>query len=235
MKAHLTAYLCFSILIAFSGPVVFAATKPPGVDLEVTYINRAPMYERYSVTYPGGKPLLQAGTENARRWPTNGELVIFTAHIANKGTLLSGPFAYEWAIDGFQVANGTHPGLAPDQEDVLTYQWVWDFQMDGERVVDDHTITCSVDSDGAIAETFENNNALTDRINAMALRITITPGMYTTYAQPAKTNFSFSAENWLQRQIAAMNDHLARSIYPVTPTGATERVRINLIEVRTNQ
>lgn len=231
MNSIAFAFLMLAIIL----PSAFAATKPPGIDLELTYINRAPMYERYRVNYPNGKPVLQPGTENARRWPTNGEIVTFTAHVINKGTVASGPFDYVWAIDGLQVSSGTHSGLAPDQEDSLTYQWVWNFQMDGERVVDDHTVSCALDPVANILETFENNNAITDRINACAFRITITPAMYATYAQPAKTNFPFSAENWLQRQIAAMNDSLARSIYPVTPLGATERVRINAIDVRTNE
>jgi len=43
--------------------------------------------------------------------------------------------------------------------------------------------------------------------------------------------FSFSAEDWLQRQIAAMNWAFENSVYPTTPAGATERVRIDEIVV----
>lgn len=40
-------------------------TKPPGVDLDVTYISRNPLYSRYEVWYThDGKPYLSPGTED---------------------------------------------------------------------------------------------------------------------------------------------------------------------------
>lgn len=56
-------------------------TRPIGIDLDVTYISRTPMYNRYAVLYtPDLVPYLQAGTENNKRWPSPGEAVTFTAH-----------------------------------------------------------------------------------------------------------------------------------------------------------
>ena len=53
---------------------------PTGIDLDVTYIDRDPMYKAYCVEYPGGIPILCPGTETEQRWPSPGEVVTFTAH-----------------------------------------------------------------------------------------------------------------------------------------------------------
>src|SRR5262245_17120147 len=58
------------------------AAKPAGIDLDVTYIRRTPLYNRYSIWYTDeGTPYLQPGTENDKRWPAQGEMVTFTAHV----------------------------------------------------------------------------------------------------------------------------------------------------------
>ena len=43
--------------------------------------------------------------------------------------------------------------------------------------------------------------------------------------------YPYSAEDWLQKQIAAINTNLAAAVYPTTPEGATVRVRIDTIQV----
>ena len=43
--------------------------------------------------------------------------------------------------------------------------------------------------------------------------------------------YPYSAEDWLQKQIAAINTNLAAAVYPATPEGATVRVRINTIGI----
>jgi hypothetical protein len=206
-------------------------TAPSGIDLDVTYINRTPTYWAYCVDYPDGIPVLCPGTEGEQRWPSPGELVTFTAHVVNKGTVASPAFAYAWFIDGTPVASGSLGGLAPGAEATTTYQWSWAHTMDGERVMDDHAVRFTADPDNAISETYEDNNSLEDRTNALSFHIGITSDMVVAYNTPWNPSFSYSAEDWLQRQIAAMNWALANSSYDMNPLGATERVRINQIEV----
>ena len=211
-----------------------AAAPPPGIDLDVTFISRAPMYRSYCIDYPNGVPgipILCPGTEEERRWPAAGEVVTFTVHIVNKGTLPSPAFDFKWFIDGSEVASGTLPGLASGAEATAAYAWPWAHTMDGERVLDDHTVRFVVDPADLVHETFEANNSLEDRTNALGFRIGITAEMVAAYNSPWLPDLSYSAEDWLQRQIAAMNWVFANSIYPLTPGGAPERVRINSIEV----
>ena len=106
-------------------------SPPEGVDLDVIFIDRAPLYKAYCVDYTydvpdqPGRPFLCPGTESDKRWPDHGEIVTFTAHIVNKGTMASPPFRYAWYIDRAEVASGTLPALAPAAEITATYQWTW--------------------------------------------------------------------------------------------------------------
>lgn len=214
---------------------------PEGIDLDVTYISRVPLYKIYCVEYPNpvdGRPgisRLCPGTENEKRWPDPGEIVTFTAHVMNKGTVASPAFGYAWQIDEVEVDSGTLPALAPAAEVTTTYQRPWDHGLsgDGQRVLDDHTVRFTVDPDGAITETYEINNSLEDRTNALSARIAIHPTGYAACNIPVTTSLSFSAEDWIQKQIARWNQSLAESTYPATPPEATDRVRVDSIVITT--
>jgi len=65
----------------------------------------------------------------------------------------------------------------------------------------------------------------------MSLAVHMTPEMYAAYNVPVDPRFSYSAEDWLQRQARAMNERLAKAIYPATPQGSALRVRLNTIGV----
>ncbi len=214
---------------------------PEGVDLDVTYISRVPLYKIYCVEYPepvDGRPgisRLCPGTEDEKRWPDPGEIVTFTAHVINKGTLISPAFAYAWQIDGVEVASGTLPALPPAAEVTTAHRWPWAHTLspDGQRVLDDHMVRFTVDPDDAIAETYEINNSLEDRTNALSAQIAIHPTAYAACNVPVTTSLPFSAEDWIQKQIARWNQSLAESIYPATPAEATDRVRVDSIVITT--
>lgn len=206
--------------------------KPAGVDLDVTLIGRTPRHQRYDVQYtPDWKPYLRPGTEADQRWPAPGELVTFTAHIVNKGTLSSGKFAFSWLIDGLPVRSGTHASLAPGSEATEIYQWAWAHTLDGERLLGEHTVRFVADPANAIHETFESNNSLEDRTDALSLALILAPELYAALETPRDPRFPFSAEDWLQYQIAAMNAAFARSVFPSAPHGLVERVRVEEIVV----
>lgn len=216
-----------------------AISQPPGVDLDVTFISRTPLYHSYCVEYPWdvlnqpGIPFLCPCTPEDRRWPDPDEIVTFTAHVVNKGTVAGPPFGYAWTIDGVQVATGTLPALPAAAEVTVSYKWPWahDLSPDGQRALGDHTLGFVADPANAIAETYESNNSLEDHTRAMSLRVTFTPEMYAAYNTPVDPGYPHSAEDWLQKQIAAMNGNFADAVYPATPQGSALRVRVNDIGI----
>lgn len=230
-----------------AGPASPRQVSPPGaspalvegIDLDVTYINRSPLYMAYCVEYPWdipgqpGIPFLCPGTEDDPRWPETGELVTFTAHVVNKGTAVSPAFDYSWQIDGVEMGSGTLPALEAGEEATATYQWPWGHEMspDGQRALGDHSVRFTADPENAIPETFESNNSLEDPTSAMSFRFYFTPAMYAAYNIPVDPQWPASAEDWIQKQMATMNWDFANSTYPVAPEGATVRVRIDLIGV----
>jgi DNA-binding beta-propeller fold protein YncE len=230
---------CTILLTSHADEAATPAAPPAGIDLDVTYINRAPLYQAYCVQYPWdvpnqpGIPFLCPGTEHDRRWPEPGENVTFTAHVINKGTVASPAFGYTWAIDGVGVGGGVLPALAPGAEATAALQWPWphDLSPDGQRALGEHSIRFTVDPANAIAESYETNNSLEDRTDAMSFSIYLRPDMYAAYNVPVDARWPWSAEDWLQKQIAAMNANFAAAVYPVTPQGAGLRVRINHIGV----
>ncbi len=207
-------------------------TRPVGIDLDVTYISRTPLYNRYEVWYTGdGKPYLRPGTEYDQRWPDHGQVVTFTAHIINKGTLDSGSFDFEWLIDDASVHSGTRPSLAPGEEVTETYQWTWAHTVVSECLQGQHTVAFQVDPGDTISETYESNNQIQDRTDALSLVLALTPDLYEALETPIDPQWPFSAEDWLQKQIAAMNQAFANSVYPSLPNGIQERVRLDKILV----
>ncbi len=208
--------------------------KPDGIDLDVTHIGRTPRYSFYQLEYPNNKPALLPGTEGRKRWPARGEVVTFTAQVINKGTTASGGYAYAWYIDGQKVKSGTAASLAPGAQASFAYNWTWSHRISGERVLDNHTVRFTVDPANQIPETFESNNQLTELTNALSLLYVITPDVYALLETPALSGLSFSAEDWLQKQMKTMNDALAQSKYYVAPTGSVVQLRLDKIIVSTS-
>jgi len=209
-------------------------TKPAGIDLDVTYIRRTPLYNRYHVTWQDESqmPVLAPGTEDDKRWPDYGETVTFTAHFKNKGTVASGSFQYRWYIDGAEVGSGTYTSLDPGEEGMTTHDWPWNHTVVNEQLQGQHTIAFTVDSDDLIAETYETNNTLTDRTDALSLCLQLQPETYEAHETPVDPVWPFSAEDWFQKQISALNGAFVRSVHPLSPGGVTERARIDQILIR---
>lgn len=235
----ISAFFCILILPGLLNPVEAATSvvDAPLPDLDVTFIERQPMYSAYCVDYPWdvpgmpGKPFICPGTETERRWPEPGEIVTFTAHIVNKGDLSSPAFDYAWHIDGAVVKTGSLPALEAGAALTTTCTWPWAHGLVGERLTLTHTVSFSVDPAGLLPESFKTNNSLTDRTDAWSFQIVFTPDMFLAYNVPVDENLPHSAEDWIQKQIRAMNQALNDAVYPATPFGAVGQVRINRILV----
>ena len=233
--------------------VVYADdTDPPArdVDLSVAYIARTPEYYRYEPVYnylwfhnEYVGLLKNPGYENTQKWPNNGDVVTFTAHVQNKGlTLSSGPFAYHWKINGEVVATGVEStGIAPGGEATYDFNWIWnanDYANDTDmhcKSLDhrDRVVTFEVDTAAAIAEQCENNNSLTDFIEAPCMGFYVEQSFYDQFNETMNAVGSYSFEDWIQWHVRIWNDvFMEMSRYAgFAEDGVVERVRVQKIEV----
>ena len=199
-------------------------------DLDVTYIERTPRYSRYALDYrlrpgdPWGIPRLCEGTEDAKRWPDEGETVTYTAHIINKGTARSSRFHFKWLIDGTVVAQGTARALRPGAEQTFHYSTAFPASP--------QTIEFRVEPRGAVRkEAFTINNRLTIGSHDLTISMWIEQGLYDVFNRELNVVGTRSFEDWLQAQVAWMNQRFDLSRYSVAPQGILDRVRIDKIVV----
>ncbi len=216
MKTYSLLLILFSSFY-FWCPEGTSATELP--DLNVTHISRNPLYYNYHVIYPSGIPTLMPGTEDDKHWPDSGEIVTFTATVINKGGQASPAYGFHWIIDGMNVESGDMDSLGVGEMDSTSIQWAW--QGWG------HEIEFIVDSANQISESCEGNNRVHDRIDALGLWIFLTRQAYDYYQSWPNMLGSYSAEDWVKSNIDTMNISFANAIYPLTPQGALERVRID--------
>jgi hypothetical protein len=92
-----------------------------------------------------------------------GDRVTFTAHVRNNGFAPSPETDYKLYIDDEIVAKGRIKALNPDEEQSISYDWIY---KDGR-----HTISLEVDTDNKVKEICEVNNRLTDPTYGIGLTI----------------------------------------------------------------
>ncbi len=230
--------LKIALLAAIFALTALAGALPAlaGPDLDVSYISRTPKYDRYNVTYtsninpadPGTtRPSLSPTEQAKKRWPSAGELVTFTALIRNSGNAHTGTFAYKWYFDGEEVASGTMNSIPPGG--YATTSWIWNW--DSEQI--SHRIKFVADPDNLIAEDIETNNSREDYTNALCFSIYVWQDLYDWFKTEArKTNPNIASfDDWVQQQIFWMNKMFQQAVYPSSPNGILERVRIDRIVI----
>ena len=199
-------------------------------DLDVIYIERTPRYYRYAVEYtfhsgdPWGIPRLCEGTENNKRWPDVGETVTYTAHVLNKGGAASTKFRFEWLVNGTVVAQGTSRRLQPGSEQ--TFDYVSVFPASPEK------LEFRVEPRGnQRKEASTNNNYLIIGSHDLTLSIWVEQGLYDVFNRELNLVGTHSFEDWIQAQIAQMNERFEQAKYAVSPDGILDRVRIDKIVI----
>lgn len=189
-------------------------------DLDLTYIERTPRYERYDVAYDNGLPI---GLNNTPKlWPSPGERVKWTAHIANRGQVRSSTFNVQWIVNGSYVQRTRHAAIQPGAKIQVDFPFTWRDRRD--------YITAKIVPDYKQERTTVNNK-LTIATDAL------TYGFYVEETTCAMLNTvpnrlgSTSCEDWLTALINDINQRFSISKYDFAPRGVTQRVRIDKIEV----
>jgi hypothetical protein len=207
-------------------------SKPVGLaDLDVTFISRTPRYERLRVSYHQRKdglvgdvnPYLTSDEKRKKRWPEDGENVTFTAHVKNHGNKPVKSYDYLWFIDGRVVESGISGELRPEEEATFKYEWVW---RSGQ-----HTVSFQVDPQEVVPEVGHRNDQLTERTDALTFHFHVEKSTYEYFRTIKNSWGTFSWEDWAQTQVALMNDLFRSAVYPLTPNGIEERVRLDMITI----
>lgn len=176
-------------------------------DLNVTLIERLPRYDY----------------DAAKNNPEPGDGVIFKGHIVNWSDTEQTP-DYCWKIDGVTVQQQTStiPAMG---ESIVELQWSW--QSWG------HTVELVVDPNNNIGESSETNNSIKDYTNAIIAGFWVEQSVYDYFHehQHELGIGSNSWPDWIQRQMAKQNELSEQAVWPTSPDGVIDRVRIDKIVV----
>jgi len=178
-------------------------------DLNAAYIGRLPRYDY---------------TETKNR-PAPGDAVTFQAYVANRGGQNTGTFAYAWYIDDNPVLNSTYPNLLPGESISLSLGWIWESGL--------HAVRIELDPANLIAEVSEQNNAVEDPTNALAVGFWVEQSVYDWFNihQVELGLGSVSWDDWAQRQLRYWNQMFETAISSLTPQGVIERVRLDKVVI----
>jgi hypothetical protein len=157
-------------------------------------------------------------------WPTAGQSVTWRGFIKNFSTS-SHTVQFQWFFDGTQVQSGqvTIAANGTGNADLVR---AWDFNR--------HNIQLVIDPANLIAEDEEQNNSLTVVSNAISVGFWVEQSLYNYFLahQRELTGVHSTCwENWAQRQMSRYNTLWSSAIYPETPNGVLDRVRIDKITI----
>jgi hypothetical protein len=157
--------------------------------------------------------------------------VTWVGHIRNRGTKALGSFQYRWFVNSQQVASGTVPSLAVGAETTVSLPWTW--------TNTNTNITLTADPTNQVAEGSELNNSRTVRNNALMVGFWAEKSVYdffdehqldfvTSYGIGDSAN---SWEDWAVRQLNRWNQSFAAAVFPSSPQGGLDRVRLQKVVV----
>lgn len=187
---------------------------PEGHDLTIGWIARLP-----STDYVWG-----SSNPDVEGWPAVGQNITWHAVIKNWTTIDLQDVRYQWYEDSVQVLSGNINIPAGDTVGV-DYPWVWTF--------DRHEIKLVIDPENLIPEEEEKNNHLMIFTNAISVGFYVEQSVYNYFHRYQKelNVHSNCWEDWAQRHVRRWNQMFADAIYPDTPDGVLDRIRIDKITV----
>ena len=186
----------------------------PGTDLTIGFIARLPR-----IDYIWGSP-----NPAVEGWPAIGDTVIWQAKIRNWAEEDYSAVPYKWLFDGVEVDSGTVPMFA-QSDTTVNYPWIWTF--------DRHELKFILDPNDIIQEEEELNNELLIYTNAISAGFYVEQSVFDYFHQYQQylNVHSNCWEDWAQRHVKIWNQMFADAIFPETPSGVLDRIRIDDIHV----
>ena len=207
MRILITRSNYYAIFAATVFSMIIFPSVSSAIDYNATYIERTPRYDY----------------DAAKNMPEPGDLVEFHGHIKNWSDSYQ-EVEYLFMIDD-EIYDWYYLELEAGVEGVATIEWEW---SDGE-----HRVELIVDPDDYVAEESEDNNYISDRTDAIIAGFWVEQSVYDyfhEYQQELGIG-SNSWEDWIQRQMVKQNELYETAIWPNTPDGVLDRVRIDKIVI----
>jgi hypothetical protein len=184
-------------------------------DLTVCFISRLP-----KLNYVAGS------TDPTRDgWPAVGEQVTWQAQVKNFSQSDKENILYKWYLDGTEVGSGQIDILAGSAA-TIDFLWNWVFER--------HELELVIDADNTIPEIEEENNNLLIYTDAISLGFYVEQSLY-DYFLEHQTDLGVHTtcfENWAQiLHVKRWNQMFADAIYPETPDGVIDRIRLDKITI----
>ncbi len=164
------------------------------------------------------------GSTNPTRdgWPQEGQEVFWNARVKVYGGYTFKEVHYSWFLDGVKVKAGI-ADLGPESTTYFKLPWSWQFQRKELRFV--------IEYGGDVQEVTSLNNELATYTDALSVGFGVTPVVYDYFkeTQQEYQRASNSFEDWAQIQVKKWNEIFENAIYPETPNGVIDRVRLDTI------
>jgi hypothetical protein len=197
-------------LVALTGGAVHASG-----DLDVLLVSRSP---RIDYVWDAADPTRQG-------WPAPAQNVTWQAHVAAWGGHDIPGVSYRWILDGAEVARG-RVDVAAGTSTLVDYTLPWTFER--------RELTFEIDPDGEVAEDEEGNNSQGVFTDALGVGFYVEQGLYDHFRNNQHLlagGRSNSFEDWAQRHMRRFNEMAARAIWPETPGGVLDRMRLDEVVV----
>jgi len=150
-------------------------------------------------------------------WPDAGSRVHWVAHVLNRGPDTVAGVPYTWLIDGAPAGSGDVD--LPPGETTVWLPWTWSFER--------HVVSFAIQPPAAVRDATADDDEVTMTSDALSLGFWIERGVYDWLAEGDRPGF----ERWAHRESGRWNQILARAVYPTSPEGVLDRLRVDQIIV----
>jgi hypothetical protein len=159
----------------------------------------------------------------AEGWPAEGQTVTWRAHLRNWTSGLLANVDYAWLLDGATLSSGT-VSLGPG-EATLDLPWTWTRAR--------RELELRIDSANRYTVPRSPRSRLRVHTDALSLGVYVERSLYDYFRENQHRlgigNSSF--EDWMNFQVEAYNVMLSLAIYPETPQGVLDRIRLDRVTV----
>jgi hypothetical protein len=158
-------------------------------------------------------------------WPAEGQQVVWRARIRNWSASRLTGVDYAWLMDGAPLASGTVAEMSPGQDWILDVAWTWTRAR--------HELELRVDAGNRYTVPRGPRNRLLIYTDALSLGVYVERSLYDYFRahQHELRVGNSSFEDWLHFQIEAYNLMLARAVWPETPNGVRDRIRVDQVTI----